>query len=378
MDARSLMNSQMVLFAIAFLVSVTLMFVLRPIALRVGLVDSPGGRKTHKGEIPVIGGLAMFSGLFVAAMAGVIQTSLAAPLLAASSLMVVVGLLDDVFDLPPNVRLLAHIAAATTLVLATGYTVTGLGDLLGIGEIKLGFLAWPFTVVATIALINAFNMLDGMDGLAGGVGLVGLAGLGVAFAEAGQLPAAAIAAAMLGAVLAFLVFNVPAGFNRGVLAFMGDSGSTLLGFLLAGLGLAAVQPHRQALEPVLLLWLLPIPIFELFVSTFRRLVRGRSPLKADRGHFHHSLLAAGFSVRAIFLTYMLVSIACAATGLLASARGVGNSTLFLGFLGAALVWTLLMQNAGRLAALLPRHLRRERTPAGLVEAPAIKRSGDAG
>jgi UDP-GlcNAc:undecaprenyl-phosphate GlcNAc-1-phosphate transferase len=352
----------MVLFAIAFLVSVTLMFVLRPIALRLGLVDAPGGRKTHNGEIPVIGGLAMFSGLFVAAMAGVIQTNLAAPLLAASSLMVVVGLLDDVFDLPPNVRLLAHIAAATTLVLATGYTVTNLGDLFGIGDIRLGLLGWPFTVVAAIALINAFNMLDGMDGLAGGVGLVGLAGLAVAFAQAGHLPAAAISAAMLGAVLAFLVFNVPAGFNRSVLAFMGDSGSTLLGFLLAGLGLAAVQSNRQALEPVLLLWLLPIPIFELFMSTFRRIFRGRSPLQADRGHFHHDLLAAGFSVRAIFLTYLGFSISCAAAGLAAAAHGARDSTLFLGFLGAATVWALLMHNARMLASLLPLPLRRQRIP----------------
>ena len=376
MDARTLMTSQVVLFSIGFLVSVTLMFVLRPIALRVGLVDSPGGRKTHSGEIPVIGGLAMFSGLFVAAMAGVIQTALAAPLLAASGLMVVVGLLDDVFDLPPNVRLLAHIAAATTLVLATGYTVTGLGDLFGLGDIRLGPFAWPFTVVSAIALINAFNMLDGMDGLAGGVGLVALAGLATAFAQAGQLPAAAIAAAMLGAVLAFLVFNVPARFNRSVLAFMGDSGSTLLGFLLAGLGLAAVQPERQALDPVLLLWLMPIPIFELFVSTFRRLFRGRSPLRADRGHFHHALLAAGFSVRAIFLTYVVVSVACAAVGLLGAARGARDSTLFLGFAGAAIAWTLLLQNARRLASVLPRQLRRERATA--VQPPVAGASNDAG
>jgi UDP-GlcNAc:undecaprenyl-phosphate GlcNAc-1-phosphate transferase len=355
------MTSQMVLFSIGFLVSVTLMFALRPIALRLGLVDSPGGRKTHSGEVPVIGGLAMFSGLLVAAMAGAIQSSLAGPLLAASGLMVVVGLLDDVFDLPPNVRLLAHIAAATTLVLATGFTVTGLGDLFGIGEIPLGPLAWPFTVVAAIALINAFNMLDGMDGLAGGVGLVALVGLAVAFAQADQLGAAAISAAMLGAVLAFLVFNVPARFNRGVLAFMGDSGSTLLGFLLAGLGLAAVQPERQALEPVLLLWLMPIPIFELFMSTFRRLFRGRSPLKADRGHFHHALLAAGFSVRAIFLTYLGVSVACAALGLVSAAYDVAAPVLFLGFMGAAAAWAILLRNARMFARFLPSHLRRGRT-----------------
>ena len=270
--------------------------------------------------------------------------------------MVVVGLLDDVFDLPPNVRLLAHIAAAATLVLATGYTVTGLGDLVGLGDIRLGPLAWPFTVVAAIALINAFNMLDGMDGLAGGVGLVALAGLAIAFAQAGHLPAAAISAAVLGTVAAFLVFNVPAGFNRGVLAFMGDSGSTLLGFLVAGLGLAGVQPDRQAFAPVLLLWLVPIPICELFVSTFRRLFRGRSPLKADRGHFHHALLAAGFSVRAIFLTYLIVSVLCTAAGLIGAARGAGEAVLFVGFVGAATAWLMFLRNARRIVAILPRRL----------------------
>ena len=319
------MTSQMVLFSIGFLVSVTLMFALRPIALRLGLVDSPGGRKTHSGEVPVIGGLAMFSGLLVAAMAGAIQSSLAGPLLAASGLMVVVGLLDDVFDLPPNVRLLAHIAAATTLVLATGFTVTGLGDLFGIGEIPLGPLAWPFTVVAAIALINAFNMLDGMDGLAGGVGLVALAGLAVAFAQADQLGAAAISAAMLGAVLAFLVFNVPARFNRGVLAFMGDSGSTS-----AWLPARGARARRRSTGP-------PGPragaVALADAHTDLRTVRehvsspvpGPLAAKADRGHFHHALLAAGFSVRAIFLTYLGVSVACAALGLVSAAYDVGRT-----------------------------------------------------
>ena len=360
------MLSALTLFAIGFLVSITLMFVLRPIALRIGLVDMPGGRKTHSGEVPVIGGLAMFSALLVASLAGVIETGLAAPLLAASGLMVLVGMLDDLFDLPPNVRLLAHIAAAATLVLATGLTVSSLGDLLGLGEIRLRFLAWPFTVVAAIALINAFNMLDGMDGLAGGVGLVALAGFAWAFAQAGHWPASAFSTAILGAVLAFLIFNVPAGFNRGVLAFMGDAGSTLLGFLLAGLGLAAVQPNPHAMDPIVMLWLMPIPIFELFVSTFRRLFKGRSPLRADRGHFHHALLKAGFSVRAIFVTYLVVSILMALTGLVGSAHGIGEPALFFGFVAAGTIWILTVRNAQAIAALLPRHLQRGLTPGSVA------------
>jgi UDP-GlcNAc:undecaprenyl-phosphate GlcNAc-1-phosphate transferase len=357
------MLSVMVLFSIGFLVSITLMFVLRPIALRLGLVDMPGGRKTHCGEVPVIGGLAMFFGLLVASLVGVIETGLAAPLLATSALMVVVGMLDDLFDLPPNVRLLAHTSAAATLVLATGFTVPSLGDLLGFGQIRLGILAWPFTVISAIALINAFNMLDGMDGLAGGVGVVPLAGFGLAFGLAGHWAGAAFATAILGAVLAFLIFNVPAGFNRGVLAFMGDAGSTLLGFLLAGLGLAAVQPDVAAIQPIVMLWLMPIPIFELFVSTFRRLFHGRSPLRADRGHFHHALLKAGVPVRTIFFMYLAVSILLAGIGLAGAAAGVGEPVLFFGFLVAGALWVAGVHNAHVVTGLLSAgSVRRELPP----------------
>jgi UDP-GlcNAc:undecaprenyl-phosphate/decaprenyl-phosphate GlcNAc-1-phosphate transferase len=201
-------------------------------------------------------------------------------------------------------------------------------------------------------------MLDGMDGLAGGVGLVALLGLAVIFAQAGHSSSAAMTAATVGAVLAFLIFNIPTRFNRSVLAFMGDSGSTLLGFLLAGLGLAAVQPDRQAMQPVLLLWLLPIPICELFASTLRRLFRGRSPLKADQGHFHHALLAAGISVRGIFYAYLGFSIACAAIGMTGVAKGARESVLFVGFIGAAAVWIAFVRNAHRFATLLPASVQR--------------------
>ena len=99
--------------------------------------------------------------------------------------------------------------------------------------------------------------------------------------------------ALVGSIAAFLIFNLPARFNRPVLVFMGDAGSTLLGFTLAGLSLLAVQPAPTGLPPVVVLWLLPVPILELFTSTFRRAVTGLSPMKADRGHFHHKLIECG-------------------------------------------------------------------------------------
>ena len=344
---------------IGFLVTVTLMLALRPVALHVALVDVPGGRKNHVGEVPVIGGIAMFLGLLAAVLATDVASPAMGALVVAAALMVVVGVLDDRFDLPPYARILAHIAAAATLVLATGHTVPSLGDLMGLGSIELGPVAGIFTVVAAIALINGFNMLDGLDGLAGGVALVALVGLSFYFLGRGVGAPGVVALGLVGSIVAFLIFNLPATFNRPVLAFMGDAGSTFLGFVLAGLALMAVQPQAQGLPPVVVLWLLPVPILELFTSTFRRLVTGLPPMQADRGHFHHRLLEAGFSVRAIFLLYLAISSGCATFGLLAWRAGASDAQLFYAFLLLSAAWVTAIHWAAPLAAsYLPRSLRR--------------------
>jgi len=348
--------------AIAFLVSLTLLLVLRPVAFSLGLLDVPGGRKTHSGEVPVIGGLAMF----LASLASISAVGLSGPgevaLLVAATLMVLVGALDDRFDLPPYTRILAHIAAAVTLVLASGFTVESFGDLLGFGAIGLGPVDLMFTIVAAIALINGFNMLDGLDGLAGGVAFVALAGLAAYFIGAGEAHAAVVALSLVGAIGGFLVFNLPARFNRPVLVFMGDAGSTYLGFALAGISLIAIQPTGEGLPPVVILWLMPVPILELFTSTIRRAVTGLSPMQADRGHFHHRLLEAGYSVQAIFFLYLLVSSLSAACGLLLWRAGVSEAVLFYAFAGLSSMWLLWIRNAMRLAAMLPASLRRGHLP----------------
>jgi UDP-GlcNAc:undecaprenyl-phosphate GlcNAc-1-phosphate transferase len=140
---------------------------------------------------------------------------------------------------------------------------------------------------------------------------------------------------------------------------MGDAGSTLLGFLLAGLSLLAIQPSSaETLPPAVVLWLLPVPILELFTSTFRRAVTGLSPMKADRGHFHHRLRDAGFSVRAIFILYLGTSTLSALAGIWAWRSGVSEPTLFYTFLAFSCVWLVLMHHVRRIARFLPRALRR--------------------
>lgn len=342
----------------SFLISCTMLLALRPLAEVVGLVDRPGGRKTHHGDVPVVGGLAMLAGLLVAAVGSDALGHGAASTLLVSVFMVFLGALDDRFNLPPRVRLFAHLSAAVALVYSSGFVVRSLGDLVGFGEVGLGVLALPFTVVSIVALINAFNMLDGLDGLAGSAGLVALGGIMMVSSLSGSAGTLLIAGSMLGAVAAFLMFNLPTRLNRPVRTFMGDAGSTLLGFLLAGLSLTLVQPTSIGLSPMIVLWMMPIPIFELFTSTTRRLVRGLPPTQADTGHFHHLLVAAGMSVRAICALYFVVSVAGCAWGVLAYQSSVPEPVLFVGFCLAFGGWLLLVRSAHRIVAALPQWFRR--------------------
>lgn len=353
------MDSSVRFVAVAFLVTAAMMFVLRPLAEATGLVDTPNARKRHTGDVPVVGGVAIFLGVFFSAMVGSELSRNVDVILSMAALMCIVGVVDDRFDLKPWVRLLAHLTAAVILVLGTGYTVDSFGAFLGFAEFDLGMLASPFTIVACVALINACNMLDGMDGLAGGAALVAFGAMSIIAMSADLSGAALVSLAMVGAIAGFLLFNLPANFNRRVRTFMGDAGSTVVGFTLAAVALVLVQPDRANLPPVYVLCFVPIPIFELFTSTIRRLLNGHSPLHADNGHFHHRLLNAGFSVRLIFFIYFMTSLAGATLGLLAYHLHVAEWVIFLGFVASFALWLLFVRSSAAIAAVLPRRMRRD-------------------
>jgi UDP-GlcNAc:undecaprenyl-phosphate GlcNAc-1-phosphate transferase len=277
----------------------------------------------------------------------------------AAAFLVLIGVIDDRFDLAPQFRLFAHAAAAIALAYGTGFAVLDLGDLLGFGSTALGWLALPFTVIACMALINAFNMLDGLDGLAGGCALVAFGGFSVIAIAAESPSSAIIACSMLGACFGFLLFNLPAHYNRGLRTFMGDAGSTLLGFVLACVALALIQPSRSDIPPVFILWMLPIPIFELFTSTGRRLFGGTSPIRADNGHFHHKLLKAHFSVRLIFAIYLLLSILAAVFGIAMFWAGIPEPLMFGLFVLFFIAWLGFIRIAPWIGASLPTRMRRD-------------------
>ncbi len=346
------------------------MLALRPVAVAVELVDKPGGRKTHRGEIPVVGGLAMFIGCMFGIGLLPVTQFVSASLLSAAALVVLVGLLDDRFEISPVARLTAHLVAALlVLSTATDLSITTLGRPFGGDVVQFSeFGGAAFTCVAIVGAINAFNMLDGMDGLAGTMAFIALLSLTVLTSAAGIPNIGTVSIILSGAVAAFLVFNIPAKFNRRFRCFMGDAGSTLLGFLLACLCISASQGEAPKIAPTTTLWVVAIPLYELLWTTLRRVLKGRSPFQPDRAHFHHNLLDAGFGVRGAFFVLICIGVMLSLAGITIQHLEIPDSISFALWLLSGFAMVVLMRNARVLWHVLPERFRRTQPIAGEIDA----------
>jgi UDP-GlcNAc:undecaprenyl-phosphate/decaprenyl-phosphate GlcNAc-1-phosphate transferase len=349
--------------AASFFLCLLAMFALRPLAIAVNLIDRPGGRKSHVGEVPVVGGLGMLLGMVLGMGLVPLPDSTVGTLLAACAILVTVGLIDDRFGLSPWTRLPVQIAATVVLILGTRTVVATLGAPFG-GEIWLdGPFAFAFTVFIIVAAINAFNMLDGMDGLAGALAMVALASLAILAHDGGVVAAFSASMVIMGAVAAFLVSNLPISLNREVRCFMWDSGSTLLGFSVVWLCIVVSQGPAPAAKPVTMLWVVALPLYELSWTVIRRTIRGISPFKPDNGHLHHLVLQSGLGVRGAFVLFVALAILLASFGIAVDWLGVPDSWSFGLFLVAGVLIVRLSYCVDIVWKLVPPSFRRTR-PAG--------------
>ena len=252
-------------------------------------------------------------------------------LFAGSLILVVVGVLDDFHELSPRPRFLAQIAASLLMTVGAGVVIDDFGHLVSPGGmLALGMMAVPATVFSTVGLINAVNMSDGLDGLAASLVLVTLGALGLAAWVGGEREAMGILVLLAATVLAFLVFNLR--IKGAALAFMGDTGSMFLGFVLTWFLIQLSQGEERALAPVTALWIVALPLIDTVASMVRRMLLGRSPFTGDREHFHHMLLAAGFTPKQTLALMVLLALGAAAVGLSGQFAGIPEHWMFLGFL----------------------------------------------
>ena len=300
----------------AFAATVALVFLLRPVARSLDFVDRPGGRKQHSGEVPVIGGLAMFIGL-VLGLSVLPEGARPPPDYAAMAFtFMCLGLLDDRLNLHSTFRLSVQLGVVLVMVWISDLGVRYVGAPFGVGTVI--FEPWVsliVTVMLVVGAVNALNMIDGIDGLAGSVGLVSL----MAVAAVGFYGSNAIVlgvATTLGATVAgFLVFNFPLGFNQLIRIFMGDAGSMLIGFSLAWLMVVLSQDPTTPVAPVTLLWFSAVPIFDMVSTSVGRLRRGKSPMKADNTHLHHKIMQKGYTSRETLAILLFLALLWVAVGL---------------------------------------------------------------
>jgi UDP-GlcNAc:undecaprenyl-phosphate/decaprenyl-phosphate GlcNAc-1-phosphate transferase len=327
-------------FGVAAMVTFVAMKVLGPFAHQIGLVDRPGGRKRHDQPTPLTGGLAMLAG-FLGALVFIPHVSpLLLPFGAGCAMLVAIGCIDDRYDVRWWVRLLAQCAAVVVMIFGAGIYLKTLGPIFGSWPLMLGWMAVPFTVFAAVGVINAMNMTDGSDGLAGSLALSSLALFAGAALYAGHTNLVMHILPLMGALAAFLLFNLRMPWQQRARAFMGDAGSMLLGFTIAWVAIHLTQTPRHPVPPALAPWLVAIPILDCVAVSLRRIIQGRSPFSADRGHLHHCMADAGFTPTQVAVTLSLATLligALAAVSLKLGMPRIGLVWLFV-VLGLAYVW----------------------------------------
>jgi UDP-GlcNAc:undecaprenyl-phosphate GlcNAc-1-phosphate transferase len=184
-------------------------------------------------------------------------------------------------------------------------------------------------------------MFDGSDGVAGIQASVGLLFLGIACIAGGQVQALPIVGCLFGCVLAFLIFNWPSQRTREVRAFMGDAGSTMLGFSLAWLSVAFSQGKYAVISPVAVLWVFALPLYDFFSSMMRRMADGRSPFHGDSEHLHHVLRRSGLSSRKVALVILIGGLVFAGLGLGGYLIGVSDSIMVAAWLALGVFYHII-------------------------------------
>jgi len=299
---------------IACILSILTMPLIMLVASRRGWFDPVGDRKIHTGLIPRLGGVGIFWSFAVTLVLTAILSRTPTrevfvywPVAVGMLMVHLVGLYDDFKDLRARTKFLAHLSIAVLVVVA-GYRFRTV-YLPIFGVIELGVLSYPLTVVWIVGVINALNMIDGMDGLSGGISIIGAFALGlILFDRGGGLPAIA-AVALVGSLAGYLFYNFPPA-----KIFMGDSGSTFLGFTLAVLPLL-----DQSGGNGFWFWdgitVLLLPVFDVFAAMIRRARKGVALMSADRWHFHHKLLRLGLGNRAILAVAYSICMVLGATAI---------------------------------------------------------------
>ena len=325
----------------AFVLTTFLVPLVKLLAVRIGAVDKPNARKVHQKIMPRMGGLAIYAAFWIVAYTFYPSSQPMTGFFLGATMLVFVGIVDDVTDMPAKLKLLGQIIAACIATFG-GIRIEFVTSMFGeAGMTTLNLLSVPVTVIWIVAIINAVNLIDGLDGLAAGVSAISALTLAICAMINGLDNVAIFSFILVGACVGFLVYNFhPASI------FMGDTGSMFLGYTLAILSIMGTEKGVTFVSVFITMLALGIPIFDTLFAILRRMIANKPIFEADKAHLHHRLMARGLSHRNAVLLIYLIS-AC----LSACAIVVNEMTSERGFIVVVLVLTLLLIGATKLGII---------------------------
>ncbi|NCB63868.1 MAG: undecaprenyl/decaprenyl-phosphate alpha-N-acetylglucosaminyl 1-phosphate transferase [Clostridia bacterium] len=292
----------------AMVVSFAATPVVKSLAQKVGAVDVPkDGRRMHDHPIPRMGGLAIFFGFMLSVLVFVPITQQLRGMLLGAVIIVVLGIFDDIYALRASFKFVIQIVAALIAVVYGNNVVSILSNpniFSSNPYWELGVLAVPFTVIWVVAITNAVNLIDGLDGLAVGVSTISSMTLLVIALSVSDGPVAVLMAALAGGCIGFMPYNLnPAKI------FMGDTGSTFLGFVLAVVSIQGLFKFYTIISFAVPFLMLGLPIFDTAFAFIRRIAHGQNPMSPDRSHIHHRLIDMGLGQKqAVAVLYVISAI----------------------------------------------------------------------
>lgn len=324
-------------FAVAAVLSYFFTPPVKNFAHKVGAIDVPkDARRMHQKPIPRLGGLAIYGGFLCSILIfGQLDETMLCVLLGAA-IIVALGIFDDVLALGAKLKFVVQIVAAAIPVCIGDLQIglfTNLNPLSDTPFVHLGILAVPVTIIWIVGITNAVNLIDGLDGLAVGVSSIAAITMLAVALLTGNMPIAITMAALAGACIGFMPYNLnPAKI------FMGDTGSTFLGYMLATVSIMGLFKFYAVISFAVPFLILGLPIFDTANAIIRRVAAGRSPMSPDRGHVHHKLIDMGFNQKqAVAILYAISATLGLTAVVLTSSGEVKAIVLLLAVLAAILV-----------------------------------------
>ncbi|MBO5759488.1 MAG: undecaprenyl/decaprenyl-phosphate alpha-N-acetylglucosaminyl 1-phosphate transferase [Rikenellaceae bacterium] len=314
MEQTVLLVGILIAFAVALAVTALMHPRVAKFAQKRNVVDNPNARKLQRNPVPVMGGVAVFFGLVSGlCVSGIfVNVNELLPVVVAMSVMLCVGVIDDVSELSPWLRFVIEIAVVLMLIFTTHISLDSLQGLWGFYDLPL-WLSAPLTVFAVVGMINAINLIDGVDGLSSGFCMMASIAFGALFIMTGNYDMAVLTAITMGSLMPFFFHNV---FGDRSKMFIGDGGSLMMGVAMSTYVVAVISVRDEAFDAMpdgmglvaFTMAVMAVPVFDTLRVMTMRILRRTSPFRPDKTHLHHLFIDLGFSHIATTLSVLSLNL----------------------------------------------------------------------